>query len=410
MRQVAAANPSAGGAATDPLRPRRVFFGGLAIGVVAMSVVGLATALFIKSPGDVAAQSAAPPTTEITAIARWQVLREAITVQGTVRPARRITVTAMAPYATVTLTRMPVKAGDRVRAGHVIAEIDGRPVLLLQGRLPAYRDLHEGDQGPDVAQLQRALESLGYSDFDPAGSFSESTELALLLFYRNLGYEAPVYRPRPHTGRPGTGTSRTAGRLNLPSAYLPRSEVVFIPSASALVTAVNARVGDLVRGSTVMTLATGNPYVTTELSQHQAAAVRRGMSAEIFTTNPRTLMAKVTRISSVPVTGGSAASAYRVLVNSRRALPQRLIGADVRLTLLVPVTSGPVLTVPAVAILTGRRHVTDVIKIAAGGRSRVAVYTGPSADGLVAVQPVRRGALRPGDRVLIGTSRWPPSR
>ncbi len=409
MRQLAAANPSAGGAATDPLRPRRLFFGGLAIGVVAMSVVGLATALFIESPHDVAAQSAAPPATVMTAVARWQVLRQAITVQGTVRSARRITVTAMAPYATVTITRMPVKAGDRVRPGHVIAEVDGRPVVLLRGRLPAYRDLHEGDHGPDVAQLQRALESLGYADFDPAGFFSESTEFALLLFYQNLGYEPPVYHPRPKQAQPPIPGRQAPGQRELPSAYLPRSEVVFIPSESALVTAVNARIGDLVRGSTVLTLATGNPYVTAELNQHQAAAMRRGMSAEILTAISPTFTATVTRISTLPVAGGKAASGYRVLVRSRRPLPQRMIGANVRLTLFVPVTSGPVLTVPATAILPGRRHATDVIKVTAGRRSRVAVFTGPGADGLVAVQPVRRGALRPGDRVLIGTSRWPAS-
>lgn len=388
-----------------------MFLGGLAIGVTAMSVVGVATALFIESPHDVAARSAAPPPTDITAVARWQVLRHTITAQGILRSARRVTVTGMAPYATVTITRMPVKAGDRVRVGHVLAEIDARPVMLLQGRLPAYRDLHEGDHGPDVAQLQRALENLGYADFDPAGFFSQSTGLALLLLYRNLGYEAPLYHPRAHQVRAGIAARKAPpGQPELPSAYLPRSEVVFIPGESALVTAVHARVGDLVRGSTVLTLATGKPYVSAELSQHQAAGMRRGMPATIVTATSRKLAGTVTRISPVPVAAGTAASGYRVLVRSRRLLPLHMIGADVRLMVLVPVTSGPVLIVPAAAILTGRQHVTEVIKIAAGRRSRVAVVTGPSADGLVAVQALRHGALEPGARVLIGTGRWPPSR
>jgi membrane fusion protein, multidrug efflux system len=409
MRQLAAANPQAGGAATDPLRPRRLFLGGLAIGVTGMSVVGLATALFIESPNDLAARSAVPPATNITAAARWQVLRKAITVQGAVRSARRVAVTATAPYATVTITRMPVRSGERVLPGHVLAEVDGRPIVLLQGRLPAYRDLHNSDQGPDVAQLQRALESLGYADFDPDGFFGASTEFALTLFYRNLGYAAPVYHPRPRTARRGSAAGHTADQLQPPSVYLPRSEVVFIPSKSALVTAVNARVGDLVRGTTVLTLATGNPYVSAELSQHQAAAIRRRMSAEIVTPAGRTLAGSVTSIGSVPSAGGTAGG-YRVLVRPRRSMPQRLIGSKVRLTLLAPVTSGPVLTVPAAAILAGPRQVTEVVKVAAGRRSRVAVYTGPSADGLVAVQPLRPGDLRPGDRVLIGTGRWPPTR
>jgi len=88
---------------------------------------------------------------------------------------------------------MPEKAGDRVRPGDVVAEIDGRPVILLRGRLPAYRNLHEGDHGPDVAQLQRNLVSSGYADFDARGVSARAQRSPLLLFYRHLGYEAPIY-------------------------------------------------------------------------------------------------------------------------------------------------------------------------------------------------------------------------
>ncbi len=87
-----------------------------------------------------------------------------------------------------------------------------------------------------------------------------------------------------------------------------------------------------------------------------------------------------------------------------------MIGASVRLTLRAPVTSAPVLTVPVAAILAGKGRAAYVVKITAGPRIRVAIFTGPTADGLVAVQPVRRGKLRPGDRVLIGVGPWPPSR
>src|SRR6266851_1369881 len=419
MRQLAAAKTSAAGPAADPLMAKRLFFAGLAIGVTVMSVVGLATTVFIESPHDVAAQSAAPPATTLSAVARWQVLREAITVQGIVRSSRMIKVTARAPHATVTLTQMPVKPGDRVRPGQVIAQVDGRPVMLLRGRLPAYRNLHEGDHGPDVAQLQRALQGLGYADFDSPGYFGKSTALALLLFYRHLGYDAPVYhrRLRRATPRAGPAVSRIANRLAatelvILSAYLPRSEVVFIPAKSALVASVAARVGDLVGNSVVLTLATGNPYVSGVLSQHQAAQARRGMSAKMVAASPRlTVRGMVIRIGTLPTRDGPPAGGYPVLVRPRRALPQRMIGARVRLTLIAPVTSAPVLIVPVAAILAaGHGRAAHVVKLTAGHRVRVAVLTGPTADGLVAVQSVRRGELRPGDRVLIGVGPWPPSR
>jgi len=417
--RAASATTSASGPAADPLRAKRFFFGGLAIGVIVMSVVGLATTVFIESPGDVAAQSAAPPATALTAVARWQVLREAITVPGIVRSSRNITVLGRAPYATVTLTRLPFKPGDRVRPGHVIAEIDGRPIILLQGRLPAYRDLHVGDHGPDVSQLQRALQSLGYADFDPAGSFGQSTALALLLFYQHLGYDAPVFhrglrraKAEASPAGPPIASSLTATELVIPSAYLPRSEVVFIPAKSALVASVAARVGDLVRNSAVLTLAVGNPYVSAVLSRHQAAQTRRGMSAQIVAASPGlTATGTVTRVGLLPTGVRQPAGRYPVLIRPRRALPQRMIGASVRLTLRTPVTSANVLTVPVAAILAARHgHAAYVVKITAGRRVRIAIVTGPAANGLVAVQSVRPGKLRPGDRVLIGVGSWPSSR
>ena len=67
MRHQPAARSDPGWPGPDPLRSRRFFLGGLAIGLVAMSAVGLATAVFIESPQQLAARSAAPPRTPIAA-------------------------------------------------------------------------------------------------------------------------------------------------------------------------------------------------------------------------------------------------------------------------------------------------------------------------------------------------------
>ena len=359
-----------------------------------MSVVGLAAAALVESPQQLAARSAAPPVTPITAVARWQVLRNAITVQGIVRSARRIEVRASAPFPTVTVTRLPAKPGSRVRPGELLAEVDGRPIVALRGRLQPYRDLHEGDHGPDVTQLQRALEGLGYADFDPQGEFGDSTALALLLFYRHLGYQAPLFRrPAKHAGH----------RVPVPSAYLPMREVIFIPGRSALVISVGARVGGQPGASPVLTLATGRPFVTGRLTTHQATQARRGIPAIITAASPRlTAKGTVTRVGSLPGAGGRP-----VRVRPARPLPLRMIGTRVRLTLEAAVTAEPVLTVPVAAIIAAAHgRPTRVVRLA-GARRRVSVpvFTGPTADGLVAVQPVRPGSLRPGDRVLVGLGR-----
>src|SRR5260221_13571792 len=99
-----------------------------------------------------------------------------------------------------------------------------------------------------------------------------------------MGYDAPVYHRRLRRATPQAGpavsgmANRPAATELIPSAYLPRNEVVFIPAKSALVASVAARVGDLVRNSVVLTLATGNPYDSGVLSQNQSAKARRRLS------------------------------------------------------------------------------------------------------------------------------------
>ncbi|HWF82190.1 MAG TPA: peptidoglycan-binding protein [Streptosporangiaceae bacterium] len=390
----------------DPLRTKRFFLAGVAIGVVAMSATGLAAARLIESPAQLAARSAAPATSVITGVARMRILSDDIVVAGVVRAGRTVNVTASAPYASVVVTKMPARSGGRVRVGQVIAEIDGRPIVLLRGTLPAYRDLREGDSGPDVAQLQAALVRLGYADFDQPGSFGPGTADAVGLLYGHLGYSAPTYRPpaKKHVKHPPP-----------PTAYLPMSEVSFIPAASALVVSLPARVGsEVTPNQVVLRLAVGKPYVTTMLSAHQANRVSTGIPARIALSNT-VIDGVIARISAIPAqaTRGEGQPEYPVVVTSKRPLSQGLIGSAVRLTLTAPVTNGPVLAVPLTAIFshaarTGppRDPSTFVVLVAAKGRRRqVPVATGAAAGGFVAVQPAISGALRPGDHVLIGVGR-----
>ena len=118
-----------------------------------MSAAGLAAARLIESPSQLAARTAAPAASVITGVAQLRVLRDPIMLPGLIRPGRTTIVRASAPFPKITVTKMRASLGGRVRPGHVLAELDGRPVLLLRGKLAAYRDLHEGDTGPDVVQL-----------------------------------------------------------------------------------------------------------------------------------------------------------------------------------------------------------------------------------------------------------------
>jgi peptidoglycan hydrolase-like protein with peptidoglycan-binding domain len=60
-----------------------------------------------------------------------------------------------------TLTWLP-SLGQLIRAGQRLYEVNGRPVILLDGPTPAYRDLTAGDgNGPDILELNRNLVDLG---------------------------------------------------------------------------------------------------------------------------------------------------------------------------------------------------------------------------------------------------------
>lgn len=70
-----------------------------------------------------------------------------------------------------------VDVGTSLRRGDVVVEIDQSPVIALYGDIPAWRDLREGDEGPDVRQLEVNLVALG---FDPDGTITIDDEFSAL--------------------------------------------------------------------------------------------------------------------------------------------------------------------------------------------------------------------------------------
>jgi hypothetical protein len=66
--------------------------------------------------------------------------------------------------------------------------ISGRPVLLLQGEIPAYRDLVPGLSGDDVGQLEAALQRLGFDPGPVDGDFDEETGTAVSDWLSSAGW------------------------------------------------------------------------------------------------------------------------------------------------------------------------------------------------------------------------------
>ncbi len=65
----------------------------------------------------------------------------------------------------------------------------GRPVFVLQGKIPAYRDLVPGLSGNDVRQLEQGLERLGFDPGPIDGTYDERTSAAVAQWYTSVGFE-----------------------------------------------------------------------------------------------------------------------------------------------------------------------------------------------------------------------------
>lgn len=170
------------------------------------STAGLIASTFIKSPEQQLAETKAPPASLLTATVEDRVLSQTVTIRGTVgasstfpvRLSAAATGTGSQEARAQVVTHVHIKAGDRVTAGEVLLEVSGRPLVILPGSIPAFRDLTPGSDGADVAQFQDDLAAMGFeSTGDPHGTFGPGTKQAVTAFYKHLGYDVPT------TGGPG---------------------------------------------------------------------------------------------------------------------------------------------------------------------------------------------------------------
>lgn len=176
-------------------RPHRTLVAVAAAAVVAIGG-GVVGAGLIKSPAERAAEADPPAPSVITATVELRRLTDTVAVRGQVAAAQTVDV---APHGTAkdggarsVVTAVRVKAGEVLAAGQVLLEVAGRPVFVLAGEVPVFRDLKPGGEGKDIAQLQAALSGMGFGvGGDRSGLFGSGTREAVEALYRRLGYEAP---------------------------------------------------------------------------------------------------------------------------------------------------------------------------------------------------------------------------
>ncbi len=160
-----------------------------AVAVVAAGV-GWVLGQRIKSPAEIAAATAAPEPSLITVPVEFRELSSRVVVRGTVQSSEETPINVSgSTELTPVVTRMPKESGDELAEGEVAIEITGRPVIVLQGKLPVYRSMGPLMEGPDVEQLEEALVRLGFDPGEVDGVYSSATSSAVDDFYRSLGYK-----------------------------------------------------------------------------------------------------------------------------------------------------------------------------------------------------------------------------
>ncbi len=272
------------------------------------------------------------------------------------------------PYSAINqargiLTKLPDE-GEKVDCGDVLYRVDDDPVLLLCGRVPAYRDLRIGDKGKDVRQLKRNLRALGYDT------------LKALQHDKGLGR---------------TGT-------------LALGDAVFLPEP-ARISKVTGKLGAPARPGAEVAQATSDTLeVQVSLEPSQRGEVKAGSRAQITLPGNASVTGTVDRLARVARTAGEDDAAGTATIPAYITLdkPQQARGLD-RAPVQVSITTEGVqsaLSVPVTALVgkSGGGFAVEAVRDG-GRRELVAVQLGlfDTPAGRVEVE----GELREGDHVVV---------
>lgn len=243
------------------------FAGGLALVVGATAVAPLVTNSGATESEDEPTQDSATAETELATVVRGDLVEEA-EANGTVGFGE----TSTLPIDSDGMVTQSRESGEIVRPGEVLLRVAERPIYLVEGNQPLYRELRRvsagerdaaGDKiglqtGADVEQLQQFLVDAGFDDkgrLEVDGSFGLSTERAVKEWQRSVGLVATgkidrtqmvfVDGPVRIESAPGVGenfdsVSVTSGAQRVSFTVTSRQKSFFEIGASVTVEAANS--------------------------------------------------------------------------------------------------------------------------------------------------------------------------
>jgi peptidoglycan hydrolase-like protein with peptidoglycan-binding domain len=177
-------------------------------------------------------------------------------------------------------------AGTIVRRGQPLFQVSGKPVTLLYGPVPAWRDFTPGmSPGPDVRELQRNLAALGFDPGPADGTFGWATQAAVESWQASQGH--------------------------LETGVIPLGTVAFLPGPLRVTTLALTTGAPVATGATVVSGTSDTPVVTALLTVG-GPAVKPGDRVIVTlpdgTTSVTGTVASVGQVATTPSGSGSSGS------------------------------------------------------------------------------------------------------
>ncbi len=303
---------------------RRTLVVAVAVAVVVSTASTWVAASQIRSPAEEAARTAPPVASPILVPVVEQVLSTRIVTRGTARfgsPRKLRVVPSRLKSGARVVTRL-APAGSRVAAGDVVATISGRPVFVLQGRQPMYRDLGPGMAGRDVRQLERALQRAGFSPGAVDGVYDDSTERAVSALYRRNGFEPLVATAGQVASALPAEAAMTRGGVGGAGVQLPSDEVVFVATAPLRVTDLTVGLGDT-PDRPIATVTDSDVVIDGFVRVEQAGKLTKGAEVLDAGARARHRHRRAGRSSVAPRPGTNGADGFHVVLRGRRTPTHR---------------------------------------------------------------------------------------
>ena len=261
---------------------------------------------------------------------------------------------------TGTVTHL-VAEGETLDQGDVLLAIDGEPVVLLLGDVPAYRLMEVGVEGADVLQLQVALEELGFgSGLTSDGTFNLATAAAVVLWQVSVG-------------------ARPDGIVNL-------GDVVFLPEPIRVGETLVSVGVELRDGMQILSASSNATNVSVDLSTDDQDLVEVGLSVVVILPDASREPGVVSEIGTVVQANQQGATFFEMLVtlvdpDAAPGLDEAPVDVEI-----VSDRADDVLAVPVTALLALSEggYAVEVVT-EDGSVALVAVDPGLFADGLVEV-------------------------